>query len=144
MTPFSFIFSKSLFRSFLLPGLLLCKPDLYAIDLLSPILFCFRQIPFCFLFVILLYTTPLPSSYHRLLCSLSGVVSWMLVISCLSNTFLKIFSFHSFCSTDLYLSLQHPYGTLHFNLILLSSSGVHVRALPTPCSICSINSTCIS
>ena len=144
MTPFSFIFSKSLFRSFPLPGLLLCKPDLNAIDSLSPILFRSRPFPFRFRFVFLLYTTPLPSSYHCLSCSLSGVVSWMLAISCSSNTFLKIFSFHCFCSTDLYLSLQRPYGTLHFNLNLLSSSGVHVRALPTPCSICSINSTCIS
>ena len=142
--PFSFIFSKSLFRSFPFPGLLLCKPNLYTIDLLSPILFRSQRIPFHFLFVILLYTTPLPSSYYCLSYSLSGVVSWMLAISCSSNTFLKIFSFRSFCSTDLYLSLQRPYGTLHFNSFVLSSSGVHVRALPTLCSICSINSTCIS
>ena len=142
--PFSFIFSKSLFRSFPLPGLLLCKPNLYAIDFLSPILFRSRPFPFRFRFVFLLHTTPLPSSYHRLSYSLSGVVSWMLAISCSSNTFLKIFSFCSFCFTDLYLSLQHLYGMLHFNLFLLSSLGVYVQAFPTLCSICSINSTCIS
>ena len=142
--PLRFIFSKSISRSFPFLGLLLCKPDLCAIDVLSPILFRSRRIPFRFLFVVLLYTTSLPSSYHCLSCSLSGVVSWMLAISCSSNTFLKTFSFRCLCSTDLYLSLQRPYGTLHFNSFLLSSSGVHVRALPTLCSICSINSTCIS
>ena len=126
MTPFLFIFSKSLSCLFPSRGSLgfTILSYLRSISYLQsfPIPDPFPSISYSSISCFLLHPFILSLV---LSCTLPGIVSWMLGYVLLEQYFPFSTSFRLFCSTDLYLTLQRPIWTLYFtfnSLIFLGNA----------------------